>query len=159
MDKNAQNCVKSWMSSHLMIFYSEIHWSWPPQLSNWLRQITLPWKNVDLISRGGRGSKCYETLSHKWKMYIILDGPLDLMGQNTSREQQLKKKDFYIVLLLRRRRIKMQSAYLQFKHPNILRTSDKLSPPNFFLGSIIPKTPEIKKFHRLYCIMLSSLAG
>ncbi len=37
--------------------------------------------------------------------------------------------------VLRRRRIKMQSAYLQFKHPNILRTSDELSPPNFFLGS------------------------
>ena len=46
----------------------------------------------------------------------------------------------------RRRRIKMQSAYLQFKHPNILHTSDELSPPNFFLGSIIPKTPEMKKF-------------
>ncbi len=39
----------------------------------------------------------------------------------------------------------MQSAYLQFKHPNILRTSDELSPSNFFLGSIIPKTPEMKK--------------
>ncbi len=35
---------------------------------------------------------------------------------------------------------------MQFKHANILRTSDELSPPNFFLGSIIPKTPEMKKF-------------
>ncbi len=43
----------------------------------------------------------------------------------------------------------MQSAYLQFKHPNILRTSDELSRPNFFVGSIIPKTPDPRmKFGR-----------
>ncbi len=31
----------------------------------------------------------------------------------------------------------MQSAYLHFKHPNILRTSDELLLLNFFLESII----------------------
>ncbi len=31
-------------------------------------QTCVTMKNVDLISRGGRGSKSYETLSHKWKL-------------------------------------------------------------------------------------------
>ena len=60
-------------------------------------------------------------------------------------KQKIFTRVCYALVVERRRRIKMQSAYLQFKHPNILRTSDELSPPNFFLGSIIPKTPEMKK--------------
>ena len=39
----------------------------------------------------------------------------------------------------------MQSAYLQLKHPNILRASDELSWSKVFLESITPKTSEMKK--------------
>ena len=38
----------------------------------------------------------------------------------------------------------MQSAYLPFKHPNILHTSDELSQSIFFLESIIPKISKMK---------------
>ena len=41
---------------------------------------------------------------------------------------------------IRRRRIKMQSAYLLSKHPNILHTSDE-----FFSGVYNPKTSKMKK--------------
>ena len=37
--------------------------------------------------------------------------------------------------------MKMQSKYLHFKHPNILRTWDEISQLNFFLESITPKHP------------------
>ena len=42
--------------------------------------------------------------------------------------------------------MKLQTANLQFKHPNIERTQDELLRLNFFLHSIRPKMPQMKKF-------------
>ncbi len=63
-----------------------------------------------------------------------------------------------MILAKRRRRIKMQSAYLQFKHPNILRTSDEriqgsyfsMFPPgydqtNFFISGVLGMIDPRKK--------------
>ena len=51
---------------------------------------------------------------------------------------------------LRHCQIKMQSAYLHFKSPNILSTSNELSQSNFFLESVTPKTPKIKTLVQSY---------
>ncbi len=98
-----------------------------------------------LSSESGPGRSSVRNAKSNLENHPFSSTALFNRSTNALRASTPKK---LIRIVLRCQRIKSKFSYFLFEHPNILRTADELSQSNFFLGSITPKTPEMKKLVR-----------